>query len=774
MSDRRIRGLTLFSLAALGVFCIARLEFSSSITHFIPSRAEAELVQLSLELIDSPLVRRMVLSVEGGPERFQVAAELADSLREHSEVAWVEAGFDADTLRGIYDLYFERRVYLGSRHPEREVPQWLDAPVLKNHAAEMRARLAGPDAMLLARSAPRDPLGLFERIVARMRAFQSPVEDEKEVGGFALIQVGLRNSPFDSERQVGLLRHIETEFARIVKAHGGAFQLEQSGANRFAVDAEQNVRSDVNFISGLSISVVCALFLLVFRSLRHLLIAIITPIGGFAVALAVTIVATPSIHGVTLAFGFVLIGVAIDYPIHLMNCHAMAGPDATSRNAVARIRGPLLLSGATTTLAFLSLSLSRFPGLGEMGTFAAIGVPVSLLLTIFVLPAFLTQRSTSTPTQRAVSAGFVRLSSLLGRRPGLLWAVLLGFVAVAVLGLPRLHWQDDPSKLMTLDAGLLAEASRVQHRVGAFDGSRFVVGLAPDPESALVLNERIYARLSPLVASGDLEGVGSLSAFLFSEALQRRNLSTLRAEPDLHRRIDAAFTAMDFRPGAFAEFATALESPSAGPLRPEDLKGSPLERVLAALVELDGRFVVVTLMQGVNSGAAIRKALEGLEDVHYIDQKEIMAGVYEGYRRSTVRMVAVGAIVVLIVLQLRYRRPVRGLLAFLPAALAAGATLGIFGLFAVPVNVVHAISLLVVLGMGVDYGIFAVDAADDLERQGSTLTSLLVSCVTSVFVFGVLALSELSVLRAIGLTTGVGVLLALALSPLVLALARRT
>jgi predicted exporter len=196
--------------------------------------------------------------------------------------------------------------------------------------------------------------------------------------------------------------------------------------------------------------------------------------------------------------------------------------------------------------------------------------------------------------------------------------------------------------------------------------------------------------------------------------------------------------------------------------------------VLAALVELDGRFVVVTLLRGVGSGEVIREALEGLEGVYYIDQREIMAGVYEGYRRSTVRMVAVGAIVVLIVLQIRYRRPVRGLLAFLPAALAASTTLGLFGLFDVPVNVVNAISLLVVLGMGVDYGVFAVDAAADLERQGSTLTSLLVSCITSVFVFGVLALSGQPVLRAIGLTTGVGVLLALALSPLVLALARRT
>ena len=65
---------TLVCLASLGTYCLTQLELTGSIAHFIPSRAEAELVQLSLELIDSQLTRRMVLLVEGGPEREQVAA----------------------------------------------------------------------------------------------------------------------------------------------------------------------------------------------------------------------------------------------------------------------------------------------------------------------------------------------------------------------------------------------------------------------------------------------------------------------------------------------------------------------------------------------------------------------------------------------------------------------------------------------------------------------------------------------------------------------------
>lgn len=180
----------------------------------------------------------------------------------------------------------------------------------------------------------------------------------------------------------------------------------------------------------------------------------------------------------------------------------------------------------------------------------------------------------------------------------------------------------------------------------------------------------------------------------------------------------------------------------------------------------------MTYLRGVRSGAAIEIALEGLDDVHYIDQKEIVSGVYEGFRRSATKMVLFGSCIVLLVLGARYRSARRALLAFLPALLAATGTLGLLGLLGVPVNVASAVSLLVVLGMGVDYGIFAVDSAERAESRGATLSSLLISCVTSIFVFGILALSEQPVLRAIGLVTGIGVFLALLFAPAALALAR--
>ena len=105
-----IRWITLLTFGSLAIYCFARLEMTNSITHFIPNRDQAELVELSLMLVESPLARRMLISVSGGPHSKQVGEALREGLQDHPEVVWVEQELDPEALETIYDLYFDRRV----------------------------------------------------------------------------------------------------------------------------------------------------------------------------------------------------------------------------------------------------------------------------------------------------------------------------------------------------------------------------------------------------------------------------------------------------------------------------------------------------------------------------------------------------------------------------------------------------------------------------------------------------------------------------------------
>ena len=140
-------------------------------------------------------------------------------------------------------------------------------------------------------------------------------------------------------------------------------------------------------------------------------------------------------------------------------------------------------------------------------------------------------------------------------------------------------------------------------------------------------------------------------------------------------------------------------------------------------------------------------------------------------RNQTLRLVVAGTFLVCALLLVRYCHWRSATAAFLPALLVPVVLLSGFALAGVQTNLLHAVSLLMVMGMGVDYGIFIVDCArEDEEEVGATLVSCLLCCLTTILSFGTLAISSQPPLRAIGITTGAGVALSLVLAPISLLL----
>jgi predicted exporter len=66
-------------------------------------------------------------------------------------------------------------------------------------------------------------------------------------------------------------------------------------------------------------------------------------------------------------------------------------------------------------------------------------------------------------------------------------------------------------------------------------------------------------------------------------------------------------------------------------------------------------------------------------------------------------------------------------------------------------------SLLLVISMGVDFGIFFVDTTDTLEESARTMVSILTAAVTTILSFGLLGLSDSPGLAALGVTVTLGV-----------------
>jgi predicted exporter len=186
-----------------------------------------------------------------------------------------------------------------------------------------------------------------------------------------------------------------------------------------------------------------------------------------------------------------------------------------------------------------------------------------------------------------------------------------------------------------------------------------------------------------------------------------------------------------------------------------------------------GQVGILTLVRGVRDPAALERALSGLEGVRAFDQGRFLNAAYGRYRTRALELIGAGMIFVFAMLFAAYRSGKLMLVAGLPAVLAAATALAVLGLFGVEANLLHVVSLLLVLGIGEDYAIFLVAGAVDAGELKASAMSVVLCCLSGVLSFGLLGLSEIPALRAIGLTCGLGILLSLVLAPTALVLVGR-
>ncbi|MBK7829395.1 MMPL family transporter [Nannocystis sp.] len=768
-------------LAGLAALCWSRMAVTTDITHFMADESDARLAGISRQLAQSELTRTIVLSVQAEGDdpapALAAARRLGEALAGDPEVAWLRTGPGPIDGEAIHQLYFPRRNFLLDDPKDR-----LSDAGLRAAAVALKQELGRPTGQIVKRVAPADPLLLYPQQLRRLEAARAGGLEVVEgqflaEGRHALVLLATRHSPFDAAAQAPLQAAITAAASGL----GEGVTLEQSGVARFALAAEHSMRADIQRISTVSLLGLVLLFALMFGSVRLIVLALLPLLAGVLAALAACLLLFGTVHGLTLAFGATLIGVCIDYSVHLFNHYllapAPAGPEASAR----KMSAGLWLGALTTIAGFAGLAWTSFPGLREVAVFASVGVLTAVVATRYWLPSMLPAGARPGRLAVLAAAGLGRMVVRLRRARGLLLALPIAAVIAAAIGVPRISFSDDIKLLTSTDPVMLAEDERVRGRVARMDSGRFVVAIGSGPdlaaaeEAALVSNDAVFAVLTAARAAGEVAEFRSLHSFVRSAAAQRASLAALQ-EPGLPARLDAAFVAEGFRAGSFAGFFADMSS-GPGPLRPAELAGTPLaELVRSFRVELAGAeptVAVLSLLRGVSDGAALRGRLAAVPGSHYFDQAEAMATAFAGYRARTLELVLFGLLGVFALVLLRYRRLGVAMAAFAPAVLAAGATLGVLAMCGVGIGLLHVVALLLVLSMGVDYGVFLAESRGDPEGFTATLLSVVIACLSTVLAFGLLGMSDSPALRAIGVTVGLGVLLSLVLAPVAMLLGER-
>jgi predicted exporter len=145
--------------------------------------------------------------------------------------------------------------------------------------------------------------------------------------------------------------------------------------------------------------------------------------------------------------------------------------------------------------------------------------------------------------------------------------------------------------------------------------------------------------------------------------------------------------------------------------------------------------------------------------VTLLDTKNASETLVTNQRIKILWSLAIAAVLLAAVVAFSLKRASRVYRVLAPMALTTLLIIAVLQAAGVSMTLFHLIALILAAGLGLDYALFFEHASDDPMDQRRTLHALLVCSISTLMVFVLLGISSLPVLRAIGITVSLGVVL---------------
>lgn len=175
----------------------------------------------------------------------------------------------------------------------------------------------------------------------------------------------------------------------------------------------------------------------------------------------------------------------------------------------------------------------------------------------------------------------------------------------------------------------------------------------------------------------------------------------------------------------------------------------------------------IVLLGGITDLDDLTQAISPLSGVTLVDKVQDISDVMAKYRSLTLSLLGLALVVAGLIFSLRFGLKMALWITAVPA-LAALLTLAGLGLAGSPLTLFHALALILVFGIGVDYSLFFAES----HRGEGVMMAVFMSACSTLMAFGLLAFSQTPAIHYFGLTLLLGIGLTFVLSPFIHTLTR--
>ena len=774
LQKNRIASAILLLLVLFGlVFLVSKIRFEEDISKLIPINSNNQDFQKVLKTVN--FTDKIIVNIHRSDsseieDLTEYASEIIDSLEAHSAtyIKNIRGKVKDNDLLRTMDFVYENLPLFLDKQDYNHITAKLQKDSISAITETNYRTLISPSGIVSKDIILKDPLGLSFIALKKLR--QLGVTDDFVLKDGFLVSKDEKNillfitPTFGSSETAENSKFAEQLYSlqnRLNRKYSGKVKSEYFGAALIAVANAQQIKKDIQFTVGIAMSLLILVFIFFYRKIYVPIILFVPTIFGGLLAVALLYLIRAEISAISLGIGSVLLGVTLDYSLHILT-HIRN--NETLESLYKDVTEPILMSSLTTALAFLCLLFLDSQALQDLGIFAAVSVLGASVFALFFIPLVyknpLSRKQQVNVLDKVADYPFHKNKWLLGG---------LGLVLiVSIFTYHKVEFNKDISKLNYEPAEIKIAMQHLDELTDISSKSVYLATYGKSVEGTLQLNDSIHETLELLKEEGKISSFSSIGALVHSQRDQRKNIAQWeqfwneKRKDSLKSNLIESGEERGFKPTTFSRFYTFLDE-NFETLKPEDYQQIP-SVLLEDYITTEADFTTITtLIKLENENTSdIKNIFKEIPNTIVIDRQEMNETFLGNLKNDFNSLIGYCLLAVLLILFLFFRSFSLTLVTAVPIFLTWFLTLGIMGLFHIQFNIFNIIISTFIFGLGIDYSIFMTKGLLKELRTGEKVmathkTSIMLSVLTTILGVGVLVFAKHPALYSISIVSIIGI-----------------
>ncbi len=772
----------LLSLATAFLFLIvfgffaSKIRFEEDITRIIPKNENADVATKVLKQLNfSDKITVIIEKDKNGSidDLTQTATDFIDSLHScEPYIKNIQGKVDDENIQQTFDFVYQNLPYFLNENDYATLEKKLTNDSISKQVESNYRTLISPTGIIAKDFIVNDPLGIS--FIALKKLQQLSIGDDFILkDGFIitkdestlLLFINPKLSGSETEKNTLFVDELNDIKSKFNEVNQGKVTLDYFGSSFIAVANAKQIKTDILTTILVSLGTLMLILILFYRKLLIPVIIFIPTIFGVVTAIACLYFIRGTISAISLSVGAVLLGVTIDYSLHILT-HYKHNNDL--KTVYKDITMPLVMSSTTTAVAFLCLLFVNSEALKDLGIFAAISVVVSAFFSLLLIPHLYKPKNNTIPKDNVLD----KLAAFSFENNKILIGITTVVIIISFFTFGKVSFNNNLSELNFIPDEIKKTEEKLEKKTNLTSKSIYLAAYGNSIEEAIQNNSKLFDKLSLEKSENKIINFSSIGGIVLSKEAQTEKLQlwnsfwTSNKKQFVQNALVSNGNTIGFKPTMHQGFYDLLNQ------KFELLSFDDYKQLnalfLDEFVASKNGFYTITSVAKVSDSQRDKfvNSIDSKSNVLAIDRQQMNETFLGKLRDDFNSLVNYSFIAVVLILFVFFRRAELVIVSTIPIVLTGVVTAGVMWFFDIQLNIFSTIVCTLIFGHGVDFSIFMTSALQKEYTTGKNemptyRTSIILAALTTILAIGALVFAKHPALKSISSVSLIGVFAAL-------------